>query len=317
MPNFQPLSPAQAAQLLAQGEIVAFPTETVYGLGADAANPQAIAKVYALKGRPLDHPSIVHLSAPEEMEEWARAIPEAAWCLARHFWPGPMTLILPKRPQVLPQVTGGQDSVGLRLPAHPLTRQLIAALGRGIIGPSANRFGHISPTSALHVAQEFGESLPFILDGGPCQVGVESTIIDFSGERPLIVRPGMLNAHILSDFLGFPIEYGQGVRAPGTLKKHYAPDSPTSIWTLEELQELLPQVEEPLALLAIHPQALPLSNRVRTWTMPSDPQTYARDLYAALRWADSLHCPKIWIEAVPSGEEWQAVGDRLRRAAAR
>ncbi len=308
----------QAAQELAQGGMVAFPTETVYGLGADASNIEAIRKVYALKGRPADHPSIVHLDSLDKLELWAREVPEAARKLAEHFWPGPMTLILPKRPEVLPQVTGGQDSVGIRIPAHPLTRELISVFGRGIIGPSANRFGHISPTSAEHVREEFGDQLKYILDGGPCAVGVESTIVDFSKDKPVIVRPGMLSASVISEIAGFPIACGQGSKAPGTLKKHYAPNTPARMVSGAELSELIKCNQSPLVVLAMHKLTIPDAQQVRCLSLPNDPQAYAQSIYSMLRYADSLRPQSILIEQPPQNEEsWAAVRDRLQRACAR
>ena len=308
----------QAAQELEKGGMVAFPTETVYGLGADAANIEAIRQVYALKGRPADHPSIVHLDSLDKVELWARVIPEAARKLAEHFWPGPMTLILPKRPEVLPQVTGGQDSVGIRIPAHPLTRKLISVFGRGIIGPSANRFGHISPTSAEHVREEFGSSLKFVLDGGPCAVGVESTIVDFSRETPVIVRPGMLSASVISEIAGFPIACGQGSKAPGTLKKHYAPNTPAQMVSREELTQLVKQVNTPSVVLAMHKLPIPDNQLVRCLSLPDNPSAYAQSIYSMLRYADSVRPQSIFIEQPPQDDEsWAAVRDRLQRACAR
>ena len=307
----------QAAQELAQGGMVAFPTETVYGLGADAANIEAIRKVYALKGRPADHPSIVHLDSLDKLELWAREVPKAARKLAEHFWPGPMTLILPKRPEVLPQVTGGQDSVGIRIPAHPLTWELISVFGRDIIGPSAYRFGHISPTSAEHVREEFGDLLKFVLDGGPCAVGVESTIVDFSKEKPVIVRPGMLSASVISEIAGFPIACGQGSKAPGTLKKHYAPNTPAQMIPGQELSEIIKQNGSPLVVLAMHKFEVSDDKQVRFLSLPSNPQQYAQSIYSMLRYADSLRPQSILIEQPPQDEEWAAVRDRLQRACAR
>ncbi|MGM9992211.1 MAG: L-threonylcarbamoyladenylate synthase [Candidatus Bruticola sp.] len=307
----------QAAQELNRGGMVAFPTETVYGLGADAANPEAIRKVYALKGRPADHPSIVHLDELDKLQLWAREIPNAARKLAEHFWPGPMTLILPKRPEVLTQVTGGQDSVGLRIPAHPLTRKLISVFGRGLIGPSANRFGHISPTSADHVREEFGSQLRFILDGGPCSVGVESTIIDFSKEQPVIVRPGMLSASVISDIAGIPISCGQGSKAPGTLKKHYAPHSPAKLVTAEQLMQLASQPQGSTVILSRNEYIYPVNNLVRSLRLPNNPEECAQALYNLLRYADSLRPQTILIEQPPqNNERWFALLDRLQRACA-
>lgn len=307
----------RAAQELDRGGLVGFPTETVYGLGADAANAQAIKELYALKGRPADHPSIVHLASAEDIDKWALDIPPQARSLARHFWPGPMTLILPKRPEVLPQVTGGQSSVGLRVPAHPLTRRLIEIFGRGIAGPSANRFGHISPTCAEHVRQEFGGELKYILDGGPCSVGVESTIIDFTQPQPVILRPGMLTETIINRYLGTNITTGSGSKAPGTLKKHYAPSSPAELLTAEELRARLKAAAGPAVVIACSPDIASADPQIKILPMPAEPAEYAKSLYAALRYADAMQPKIIFIERVPTEIEWKAAADRLQRASAR
>ena len=185
---------AEAVELLRAGELVAFPTETVYGLGADAGNPEALAKIFAAKGRPADHPLIVHVPDVAHLDQWAREIPDAAHLLAQAFWPGPLTLILKRQPTVPDLVTGGQDTVGLRIPHHPLALQLLKAFDGGIAAPSANRFGHISPTTAQHVREELGAAVALVLDGGPCSVGIESTIVDLSRGDPVILRPGMISA---------------------------------------------------------------------------------------------------------------------------
>jgi tRNA threonylcarbamoyl adenosine modification protein (Sua5/YciO/YrdC/YwlC family) len=203
----------RAAALLRAGELVAFPTETVYGLGADASNPGAIARIFAAKGRPADHPLIVHLPDAGQLERWAVDIPEAAHGLAAAFWPGPLTLILRRHPSVSDAITGGQDTVGLRVPNHPLALQLLREFGGGVAAPSANRFGRISPTTAAHVRDELGAAVSMILDGGPCAVGIESTILDLSAGRARILRPGMLDAAAIAAVLGYPPAWARsGVR---------------------------------------------------------------------------------------------------------
>src|SRR5215470_11265962 len=185
---------ARAAASLRAGDLIAFPTETVYGLGADASRAEAVRKIFTTKGRPVDHPVIVHLHGADEIENWARAVPSGARKLAEAFWPGPLTLILPRGANVADAVTGGQDTVGVRVPSHPVARALIAEFGGGIAAPSANRFGRISPTSAQHVAEDLGDSVSLILDGGPCAVGIESTIVAFAGDEPMLLRPGAIAA---------------------------------------------------------------------------------------------------------------------------
>ncbi len=220
---------ARAATALAAGDLVAFPTETVYGLGANARDAAALGRLFAAKGRPLEHPVIVHLAGTQALPRWARTVPAGASALAAAFWPGPLTLILPRAEGVLDAVTGGQDGVGLRVPAQPIARALLAQLATrgcdGIAAPSANRFGRISATTAKHVADEFGDTIALILDGGPSMHGIESTIVDFTGSDPVLLRPGSITSEALARVLGtMPRSAGQGeTRAPGTLASHYAP----------------------------------------------------------------------------------------------
>ncbi len=312
---------AQAARILESGGLAAFPTETVYGLGADAANPQAIELLYKTKGRPADHPSIVHLYSIEQLPLWASRIPDDALRLAERFWPGPMTLILPKRPEVSAAVTGGQNSVGIRLPSHPVAIKLLKTFGRGIAAPSANRFGRISPTTAQHVKDDFGADVPVVLEGGPCQVGVESTIIDFASNEsePKILRPGMLTAEIISDYLNKPINFGVGAKAPGTLKKHYSPRTSSFLVPSSELTAACQ--DKNCAILSWHACPIPnnsSSEKQGHWIiMPDNPEDYARRIYSWLRYLDSKQLSAIYIEQLPDSPEWAAVRDRLTRATAR
>jgi L-threonylcarbamoyladenylate synthase len=229
-------SPEQLGQLqraiaiLKVGGVVAFPTETVYGLGADARNPAAVRRVFAIKGRPVDHPLIVHIASIDWLGFWAREVSAAALDLAQAFWPGPLTLVLPRRHHVSDAVTGSQDSVALRMPAHPMALQLIAATG-ALVAPSANRFGRISPTTAGHVRGELGKAVNLVLDGGPCSVGVESTIVSLVGGVPRLLRPGGVALEQIEAVLGRPAErYSNGMRAPGLLRAHYAPATPLFIY---------------------------------------------------------------------------------------
>ncbi len=312
---------AEAARILERGGLAAFPTETVYGLGADAANPKAIELLYKTKGRPADHPSIVHLHSLEQLHLWACRIPDDALRLAEHFWPGPMTLILPKKPEVSDAVTGGQNSVGIRLPSHPVAIKLLKKFGRGIAAPSANRFGRISPTTAQHVKDDFGADIPIILDGGPCQVGVESTIIDFASneKEPVILRPGMLTAEIISDYLNKPIKQGVGAKAPGTLKKHYSPRTSSFLMPYNELFSSCRDVN--CAVLSWHACPIPNNsssdNKCHWIKMPDNPEDYARRIYSWLRYLDSKHLSAIFIEKLPNDPEWAAIRDRLARATAK
>jgi L-threonylcarbamoyladenylate synthase len=315
----------RAAALLRAGELVAFPTETVYGLGADARNPLAIAKIFAAKGRPADHPLIVHLPDAAHLERWAVDIPETARKLAAAFWPGPLTLILKRHPSVQDAVTGGQDTVGLRVPNHPLALQLLrefgGANGGGLAAPSANRFGHVSPTTAEHVREELGDAVTMILDGGPCAVGIESTILDLSGGEPRILRPGMLDAETIGAILGYRPEFGGAQNAPrvsGSLEAHYAPRTPLQLVTVAELAEAASQAlgaGRRVAVLAAQPIAL--SHENLAWCPASaDPAQFAHDLYARLRELDAMGCELLLVAAPPVDEAWRAVTDRLRRAAA-
>ena len=312
---------SRAAALLRAGELVAFPTETVYGLGADARNPLAIAKIFAAKGRPVDHPLIVHLPDASHLERWAIDIPEVARKLAAAFWPGPLTLILKRHPSVPDAVTGGQDTVGLRVPNHPLALQLLREFNDGVAAPSANRFGHVSPTTAAHVREELGDAVAMIIDGGACAVGIESTILDLSGGEPRILRPGMLDAAAIGAILGYLPEFGGAQNAPrvsGSLEAHYAPRTPLRLVAVAELAEAASQAlgaGRRVAVLADQP--VDLSDENLAWCPASaDPAQFAHDLYARLRELDAMGCDLLLVAAPPVDEAWRAVTDRLRRAAA-
>jgi L-threonylcarbamoyladenylate synthase len=314
----------RAAALLRAGEVVAFPTETVYGLGADALNPAAVAKVFAAKSRPADHPLIVHLPLNADLALWAREVPPAAEKLALAFWPGPLTLILPRRKRVPDIVTGGQDTVGLRVPDHPLARQLLAAFAGGIAAPSANRFGRISPTTAEHVREELGDRVALILDGGPCAVGIESTIVDVSHRSPRILRPGTVTARDIEDVLGVPIGLGPGgadeeeaPRVSGSLPGHYAPHTPLALIGRSRLpEELHARVAQGLKLAVLGREAQRIVDGRIYWQRAlTDSAGYAHDLYAHLRAMDALGVDLIVVETPPEEPAWLAVCDRLARAA--
>jgi len=312
---------ARAAALLRAGELVAFPTETVYGLGADASNPRAIAKIFAAKGRPADHPLIVHLPDASHLERWAVDIPETARKLAAAFWPGPLTLILKRHPSVLDAITGGQDTVGLRVPNHPLALQLLREFDGGVAAPSANRFGHVSPTTAAHVREELGDAVTMILDGGPCAVGIESTILDLSSGEPRILRPGMLDAEAIGGILGRAPAFGGEQNAPrvsGSLEAHYAPGTPLQLVAAADLATTAAQAlaaGRRIAVLA--PEAPVHVHQKMVWSAASaDAAQFAHELYARLRELDTLGCDLILVAEPPATEAWRAVADRLRRAAA-
>lgn len=317
----------RAVELLRAGELVALPTETVYGLGADAANPRAVAKIFAAKGRPADHPLIVHLAGHDAVDHWAKEVPDIAWELMETFWPGPLTLILKKQAWVPDAVTGGQDTVGLRVPGHPvaldLLRRFAAVAGEhaGIAAPSANRFGRISPTTAAHVAEELGDRVPLILDGGPCAVGIESTIVDCSRPQPAVLRPGHISPLHLAAVLGRQpaIETAHGaLRVSGSLEAHYAPQTPMRLVAGERLLDFLnAQRHRGGTCGVISPNQPPQAGMPHAWRLlPADPVGYAHDLYAALRDMDHAGVDLIVVEALPASAEWAAVADRLRRAVA-
>jgi L-threonylcarbamoyladenylate synthase len=333
-----------AARHLADGGLVALPTETVYGLGADAANEAAVAKIFKAKGRPSDHPLIVHVAKGADLSDFTRDLPAAAEKLVAAFWPGPLTLILRKSSRVPDVVTGGQDSVGLRCPAHPLAQALLsefARIGSGIVAaPSANKFGHVSPTTAEHVQNEFGAAVGksiLLLDGGPCQVGIESTILDLSGSAPVLLRPGAITPEQIAEVIGVKPktrdqaqQSGPVTRVSGDLASHYAPRTPAKLVPPGQLKKEVDALLESgkrAAVLALTTQAdanvSPPGVGVRTarrlvWiTASTNAEEYARDLYANLRTLDAAGAAMIFVESPPAAKAWEAVRDRLVRAAAK
>ncbi len=309
-----------AVAVLRAGGLVAFPTETVYGLGADASSLEAVKKIFAAKGRPHDHPLIVHIADAVQLANWARDIPPAAGKLAKKFWPGPLTIILRRSAQVSDLVTGGQDTVALRVPSHPVAQALLRTFGGGIAAPSANRFGRVSATTAAHVRSEFGDTVDCVLDGGAADVGIESTIVDLSGDKPTLLRPGWITAAQLQQVLGEPLAApdAQSPRAPGTLAKHYAPQTPLLMMEADLLLELaasLARQGKRVAVLARSARQPLLAGLV--WiAAPPGAQGYAHDLYDNLRRLDEAGCDTILIEEPPQDTQWVAIKDRLMRAAA-
>jgi L-threonylcarbamoyladenylate synthase len=313
---------ADAAAALRHGDLVAFPTETVYGLGADASNADAVARIFAAKGRPADHPVIVHLAAAGALDGWARDVPDAARALAAAFWPGPLTLVLPRAARVGDFVTGGQDTVGLRVPAHPLAQALLQAFAgdgdAGLAAPSANRFGRISPTTAAHVAADLGAAVALILDGGACAVGIESTIVAFDAHGPMLLRPGGIGLVALTQVLGHPPRGADrdAPRASGTLASHYAPRTRAQLLPAKalvaELDRRVDRDENPAVLARTLAKPGDFDG---CWiAAPADANRYAHDLYANLRALDDAHADEILIEALPDEPDWLAVRDRLQRA---
>lgn len=312
----------RCVRLLAAGGVIAIPTETVYGLAADAANGEAVAKVFAIKQRPTTHPLIVHLGEPGWLDDWAINIPESARVLARTFWPGPLTMVLDRHPDVLPAVTGGQDSVAVRMPAHPLTLRLIRAFGRPVVAPSANRFTKLSPTSAADVRAELGTAVDFILDGGPCRVGVESTIVDLRHGSAKLLRPGGLPAERIEEIIHRRLVTGDGsVRVPGQHPLHYSPNARVLLIKADELVDralLLSRAGQRVGVLLppglMRPE-LSGNERVVAVVVPESVDEYAASLYRFLRTFDQRGCDVILASLPDAHGLGAALCDRLRRAA--
>lgn len=324
---------ALAAQALQRGDLIGLPTETVYGLAADACNTQAVAKIFSIKGRPSDHPLIVHVTDIESAERFASDIPDFAERLMDAFWPGPLTLILPRKVDIAQAAAGGQNSVGIRCPSHPIARQILLAAQNlgvwGVAAPSANKFGRVSPTTAAHVRDEFGDAL-LIVDGGACDIGIESAIVDCTRGQPVLLRPGgltleqlsaacaekvLLEGEMLTKVLSAP-------KAPGTLAAHYAPAAKLFLMDNYEIEQKLAQRTDgsSLAIWSRAPVKTQSQGRLDKKTaihwqqMPSDPAQCAQMLFAQLRAFDALGAEQIWVESPPSESAWEGVHDRLRRA---
>jgi L-threonylcarbamoyladenylate synthase len=328
-PGSDPEAIAEAAERIRAGGLVGFPTETVYGLGADASNDAAVALIFAAKGRPPEHPLIVHVASAAQVADYASEVPDFAARLLEAFWPGPLTLILPRRAGVAAAAAGGQHSIGLRCPAHPVALALLKACGTGLAGPSANRFGRVSPTTALHVQEELGEDL-LVLDGGPCAVGIESTIVDCTRGQPVLLRPGLLTRAQLEAACGQPVldkDAPVSVAAPrasGTLESHYAPNARVRLMDALALQAGLDTLNTTakgpaarpgtVAVYARSPLRLNAPSLHRQ--MPEDAAAAAQQLFAVLRELDALGVSQIWVQAPPDAPEWDGVRDRLSRAAA-
>ncbi len=317
----------RAVAWLRAGEAIGLPTETVYGLAADAGNANAVSKIFSAKGRPADHPLIVHVASAEAAKAWAADWPEAADKLANAFWPGPMTLIVKRAAHVLDAVTGGQDTVGLRVPSHPVAQAVLKLFGdkhQGLAAPSANQFGQVSPTTAAHVAAEFPDRMLMILDGGACEVGVESTIIDVSGANIRVLRPGRVRASEIEQVLGTTLtEHGDDApRVSGALASHYAPKTQTLMLATSRLKMQLrafrqAQDRGPMRCVITHSFDAEPAARVRVIRLAADVETWERELYALLRALDEERYGTLIIEAPPETPEWDAVNDRIQRATQR
>ena len=316
-----------AAERIRAGELVAFPTETVYGLGADASNDAAVAKIFAAKGRPANHPLIVHIASSAQVLDYATSVPPFAARLMQAFWPGPLTLILPRKPGVASAAAGGQDSIGLRCPAHPVALAFLADCATGVAGPSANRFGRVSPTTAQHVRDEFGDAV-LVLDGGPCAVGIESCIVDCTRGQPVLLRPGVLTLAQLEAACGQPVldkdeadlrlTGSAAPRAPGTLASHYAPNAKVRLMDAKAIQTALDVLGADAAHIAVYARNIVRiqSSRIIYRRMPDDAEAAAQQLFAALRDFDAQGVKLIWVQTLPEATVWDGVRDRLMRAAA-
>jgi len=311
------------AQRLAAGELVAFATETVYGLGARADDDAAVAKIFDAKGRPRGHPLIVHVTDAAAAEPFAATIPAVAGRLMQAFWPGPLTVIVPREPGMARAAAADLPTIGLRCPAHAIAHDLLLAARRlgvlGVAAPSANRFGRVSPTTADHVLAEFGDGL-FVLDGGACRVGIESAIVDCSRERPAMLRPGVLARTRLEEAAGEPLaEPDEGApRAPGTLAAHYAPRAKVRLMQSSMLHTALQMLGKDSVSLAVYSRTVPsgVAPGLRHRRMPARPEQAAHELFSVLRELDAEGVQLIWVEDPPPGPEWDGVRDRLTRAAA-
>jgi L-threonylcarbamoyladenylate synthase len=324
---------ALAAQVLQRGDLIGLPTETVYGLAADACNAQAVAKIFSTKGRPSDHPLIVHVTDIESAKRFASDIPDFAKRLINAFWPGPLTLILPRIQDIATAAAGGQNSVGIRSPSHPIARQILLAAQAldvwGVAAPSANKFGRVSPTTAAHVQEEFGDAL-LIVDGGACDVGIESAIVDCTRGQPVLLRPGVLTLEQLSMACGEKVlqpdeqlsPTTSAPKASGTLAAHYAPVAKLFLMNKQDIEQKLAQRKDVFSLaiwtrgtIQVPSQAHSDQKPALYWQqMPSDPAQCAHALFAQLRAFDALGVEQIWVETPPPDNAWEGVHDRLRRA---
>ena len=304
-----------AVTILRQGELVALPTETVYGLAGDASNEKAIQKIFAAKGRPPDHPLIMHVHSMEAAGEWAVDIPAQAMLLADKFWPGPLTMIFRKQPSASPLITGGLDTIALRAPDHPLTLEIIRKLGTGVAAPSANAHKKTSPTRAEHVLKSLSGRIAAVIDGGECNVGIESTIVDMTGDTPVILRPGAITKAMIEDVLGAAVAQpaGHDEKVAGNMPVHYQPETTLLIRSGAQLAELAGS-ESNIAIM--HYSDLVMGAGVTGYRMPTDKSAYARALYATLHRIDATGVKAIYLEAPPDAPEWSDIHDRLAKASA-
>jgi L-threonylcarbamoyladenylate synthase len=313
---FKPDQVDQVVKLLRAGEIVAVPTETVYGLAADAKNACAIAHIFRAKGRPSDHPLIVHIDSLQAVEDWALHISEHAKRLAEHFWPGPLTMVFAKKDGVSDLITGGLNTVAIRMPAHPIALEVITKLGNAIVAPSANAHKKISPTKPEHVLKTLQYKIPAIIDGGSCSVGIESTIIDMTKSIPVILRPGAVTQDMLKEVLAINIEapHAHQQKIPGNMPVHYQPEKPLFIFSLDQLDTIL--VNEP-SVAVMHYSQITKRESVDYYQISKNKEDYARDFYNILHQIDATDVEKIFVEMIPDSKEWADIADRLLKASSK
>lgn len=308
---------AIAKEILRRGGLVAIPTETVYGLAANAMNPIAVKSIFAAKGRPSDHPLIVHIAGADKLVDWAREIPPVAYRLAAHFWPGPLTMLLRKCPHVPAEVTAGLDTIGLRVPANPVLLALLKDLEFGVAAPSANPYKRLSPTCAAQVFAQMSGRIDAVLDGGDCEVGLESTIVDLTGRQLRILRAGPITAAQIAQCTGMPVSQPaqHDVAVPGNVREHYRPQTPLYMGTREQIVEAIEMKGARIACL-FYATAPTTPGTAKTLVMPKEKALFAQRLYKTLYSLDGLGLDAIWLEFPPNGEQWRDVNDRLGRAAA-
>ena len=319
----------RCAQALQNGQLVAFPTETVFGLGAAVTQAAAIEGIFKAKGRPSEHPLIAHVAPGVELQHWVAEVSPTMQKLMDAFWPGPLTLVVPRGERMPLQVTGGQDSVGIRCPSHPVAIELLTAVGVPVAAPSANRFGKVSPTRASHVLAELGDRIPYILDGDVPEVGIESTIVSLLAEQPAVLRPGAITAAQIEAVLGVTVKtHGEVSKTPdanprvsGALEKHYSPDA--KVWVLQASELANLSLEQPTLCVGWSDEFLQqadalreLNSDITVEALNNDPAEVAKALYATLRLADELACKQVLFEKPPIHPDWEALADRLKRAAA-
>lgn len=315
----------RAAELLKAGDLVAVPTETVYGLAANASDSDAVKKIFAAKGRPSDHPLIVHISSIREISNWAVNVPEQAYLLGEAFWPGPLTLLLEKAPWVPMEVTGGHHTIALRVPAHPIMQKLLLLTELALAAPSANLYQYVSATTASHVYRGLGGKIHAILDGGPCAIGVESTIVDVRNQQPHILRFGPITANDIKSVLGQSVSslLEHNIATSGNKKVHYKPNTPLYVMSADSIKKKLITTPEKIGLVLYSPALLTevkniihkkTGNHVFVIQLPQEKTSYAAMMYSTLHELDMLDIDNIWLESPPTTDEWLDVNDRLTKA---